>query len=192
MDRSDMSPLRLSKRTPDAFTEVYRAHARPILLHLTRRTYDPDLALDLTAETFAQAFASRGRFRGTTPADEAAWLFGIANHVLSRTLRRGRAERRALHRLGLEPPDRTSDDLERIVELAGLPDLHAAVANGFGALTFDQREAIRLRVIDELPYPLIASRLNITEPTARARVSRGLRILVDALDSLQTRTEHLT
>lgn len=176
------SKLRQSKREPDAFAAVYRSHARPVLVYLTRRTYDPELALELMAETFAQAFASRARFRGHSEGEEAAWLYGIAAHVLSRSLRRRRAETRALRRLGIQAPSGDGEDLQRIVELSGLAELRKAVEEGFSSLPSGQREAVRLWVIDELPYPLVAERLNISETNARARVSRGLRALEQKLE----------
>ncbi len=48
--------------------------------------------------------------------------------------------------------------------------------------TADQREALRLRVIEGRPYPVVAEQLAISEPTARKRVSRALRHLAAALD----------
>ena len=169
-------------RTPAGFAAAYRAHARPVLIFLARRTYDPETALDLTAETFARAFEARRRFRGTTDEETAAWLFGIARNVLSRHLRRGGAERRALARLGVEVPSLEPDDIVRIVELAGLEELRGTVARELGALPEENREALRLRVVEELSYDDVAQRLAITEPAARARVSRGLRTLSHALD----------
>ena len=44
---------------------------------------------------------------------------------------------------------------------------------------------MRLRVVEELDYPVVAARLGVTEATARARVSRGLRLLAVALDDLR-------
>ena len=167
--------MALQTVTTDEFTAAYRTQSRSILIFLARRTYDPETALDLTAETFARAYEGRRRFRGTTEEDAAAWLFGIARHVLARYLRRGSAERRALTRLGVEVPSLEPDDLVRIVELAGLDELRGAVARELGALSVQHREALRLRVVEELPYDDVARRLEITEPAARARVSRGLR-----------------
>lgn len=164
------------------FAAVYREHSKDVLVYLARRTYDPELAMDLTAETFAQALRSQRRFRGSTVSDERAWLFGIASHVLSRAVRRSRAEGRALRRLGLERPELQADDIARIVELAGLRDLRAVVAVELEALSDKHREAVRLRVVDELTYAQVATCLQISEPTARARVSRGLRALAQALE----------
>ena len=39
-----------------------------------------------------------------------------------------------------------------------------------------------MRIVDELPYPDVARRLEITEQAARARVSRGLASLAALLD----------
>jgi len=126
--------MALRNVTSDQFAAAYLTHARSILIFLARRTYDPEVALDLTAETFAQAFEGRRRCRASTDEEVAAWLFGIARHVLSRSLRRGSAERRALTRLGVEVPSLEPEDLVRVVELAGLDELRGAVARELGAL----------------------------------------------------------
>ena len=185
--QSRPKPARLDDSS--AFAAAYRAHARSILVFHTRRTYDAATALDLTAETFAQAFAGRRRFRGSSDDEQAAWLFGIARHVFARYARRGRTERDALARLGVEVPAMEPEEALRVIELAGLADVRAAVAREFDALPSRQKRALGLRVVDELPYPEVARRLGISEATARARVSRGLRALSDALDRRQIPTE---
>ncbi len=156
--------------------------SQSVLVFFTRRTYDGEVALDLTAETFARALEARSRFRGNSDGEAAAWIWGIARNVLGEFFKRGRVERRALRRLGLEPPAMTSDEIERIEQLAGVETLRVAVADALAALAADQREALRLRVVDELDYPSVARHLGVSEPTARARVSRGLRRLAAALE----------
>jgi RNA polymerase sigma-70 factor (ECF subfamily) len=163
--------------TADGFGVVYREHSQAVLVFLTRRTFDPEVALDLTAETFAQAFAKRRRFRGNSPEELRGWLYAIASGVLGRYVRRGIAERRALGRLGVEVPAMEPEELLRVVELAGLEQVRASVAVRLRVLPAAQREALQLRVIEQLPYPDVARRLRVSEPTARARVSRALRVL---------------
>jgi DNA-directed RNA polymerase specialized sigma24 family protein len=63
---------------------------------------------------------------------------------------------------------------------AGAPS--AALAGALEDLSPQQRDAVRLRVVDELAYPVVAARLGITEQAARARVSRALRVLAVALE----------
>ena len=176
------SSLIRARREPTAFTDFYAAHSRQLLVFFARRTFDVEAARDLTAETFAQAFEHRSRFRGHTDAEAGAWLYGIARHQLSRYARKGVVERKAVNRLGIRLPTVTEDDYERIVELAGLTQLRDRVTAAFGELSDDQRDALRLRVIDERPYPEVAQTLGISEQTARARVSKALRRLADAID----------
>src|SRR3954468_22270374 len=98
------SALARSKRDPAAFGEFYTQHAATVMRFFARRVIDAEAALDLTAETFAQAYRSRRRFRGDTSEAARAWLFAIAQQRLNDYLRRGYAERRAMAKLGLERP----------------------------------------------------------------------------------------
>ncbi len=163
---------------------LYARHREPLLRWFLRRAGDPETALDLWAETFAQALASRGRFRGGSEEELAGWLYGIAKRQLWVYHRRGRAEQRALQRLGLQRPAADSGLLEEIEQRAGLQMLRSELGVALAELSQPVRVAVELRVVGELPYPELANRLGISEPAARARVSRGLTALADALEPL--------
>jgi RNA polymerase sigma-70 factor (ECF subfamily) len=182
MAQGPASSLTRARREPSAFGGFYAAHSRQLLAFFARRTFDVEVARDLTAETFAQAFEHRRRFRGSTDAEASGWLYGIARHQLSRYARKGLVERKALERLSIQLPAVSEEDYERIGELAGLAEMRDRVAAVFGELSDAQRDALRLRVIDERPYAEVALRLGISEQTARARVSRALRSLADATE----------
>jgi RNA polymerase sigma factor (sigma-70 family) len=172
----------MGKLSAGDFEDLYDQLARPLLLTLARRTLDAEVALDLWAETWAAAYAGLHRFRGGSTGEAEAWVRGIALKQYAMYVRRGTAERRALQRLGLERPSLDDDDLAEIERQAGIDELRGRVAAGLERLTADQREALRLRVVEELPYADVARRLRVSEPTARARVSRGLRALGDVLE----------
>src|SRR5687768_3260293 len=106
--------------TPAAFADFYRERAEPLLLFFTRRVWDAEVALDLTAETFARAYAGRATFRGDGDDEAGAWLYGIARNLLRDWYRRGRSEQSALARLGVEVPALDDAELARIEEQAGL------------------------------------------------------------------------
>jgi RNA polymerase sigma factor (sigma-70 family) len=163
---------------------AYERDARRLLIWLTRRTYDGQTAVDLVGETYARAWESRRRFRGAPDDPEAlaAWTFGIARHVLADALRRGRSERAAMARLHVEPPQLAPDEIAQLEDLAELGSLRATLAVALEDLSPEQRDAVRLRVIEERGYPEIARRLGISEEAVRARVSRGLRTLALAMD----------
>ena len=165
-----------------AFIGFYERDAETVLLFFTRRVLDVEVALDLTAETFAQAWRGWPRVRVDSVEEVQGWLFTIARRQLSRYLRRGRVERRALDRLGFSVPVLADGEIADIEQAAGLDAVRVALAVELKRLSEDQRRALQLRIVEELPYPEVAKRLGITEPTARARVSRGLRTLALALE----------
>jgi RNA polymerase sigma factor (sigma-70 family) len=170
---SDASLLASARSDPDAFRELYDRYADRIHAYFARRTGDRDAALELTAETFAQAWLVRARFRDEADGSAAPWLFGIARNVLLMTLRRGALERRAAERLGvLERLDRPSTS-------SVMPDETWADGSDelLDSLPAAQREAVRLRVLDDYDYAEVAAALGTTAPAARVRVHRGLAAL---------------
>jgi RNA polymerase sigma-70 factor, ECF subfamily len=169
----------------DTLAELFEAEGPRLLAFATRRTFDADLALDVVGEAFALAFERRGRFRGGTREEAVGWLYAITRTVLHHQFRRDGAERRALAKLGVERPPMGEDERRRVEELAGLAELRAAVADELLRLPPDQRDAVRLRIVDELDYDDVGARLGITPQTARARVSRGLRALAQAMKLME-------
>lgn len=164
------------------FDDLYRRESEGVLVFFARRTLDPEVALDLTAETFAAAYLGWRGLRGTSDEQRQAWLYTIARRRLARYLRRGRVERRALRRLGIQTPSAHEDDLALIEERAGLDQLRLALSGELLRLSAEQRRALELRIVQERPYAEVARDLGISELAARARVSRGLRALGCALE----------
>ena len=173
-ERTDNQLLSASAQDPDAFTELYRRHAEDLLRYFARRTLDPEAAAELTAETFAEAFASRGTYTDTG-ANGVAWLYGIAKHRLGRFFRSGRVDATARRRLGMPERELPPEDYERIEDLVDFAPIREALVEALDTLSEDQRRAMRLRVIDGLGYPEVAEQLACSEANARQRVSRGLR-----------------
>jgi RNA polymerase sigma factor (sigma-70 family) len=174
MERDEVSDGELLAATasrPDAFAAFYDRYETAVVGYFTRRTGDPEVAGDLAAEVFAAALTAAHRYRPENPS-AAGWLFTIARHTLSNSLRRGRVEARARRRVGIsEAVAFTSDELERVE--------NAASASGWvlellERLPAEQRDAVRARILDERSYPDIAGELEISELVIRKRVSRGL------------------
>ncbi|MGP0100660.1 MAG: RNA polymerase sigma factor [Solirubrobacteraceae bacterium] len=166
----------------DAFSLLYEREGESVLIFLARRTIDAEVAVDLTAETFALALRSWATLRTLAPEQRRAWLFTVARRQYARYVRRARVERRAVERLGIQIPAVQHEDLLLIEERAGLDELRAALGQELRRLSRDQRDALQLRVVEERPYEEVARRLGVSEQTARARVSRGLRTLMAALE----------
>jgi RNA polymerase sigma-70 factor (ECF subfamily) len=172
--RTDASLLAAARDDPDAFRELYERYAEAIHGYFLRRTGSRVAALDLTAETFAQAWLVRARFRDQAAGSAAPWIYGIARNVLLMSIRRGALERRATERLGLqerlERPPSTEDQIPDGRWADGADEL-------LETLPADQREAVRLRVVEDLEYADVAHALGTTPAAARVRAHRGLTAL---------------
>src|SRR3954471_8092079 len=99
MERTDAELIRAAGSDPAAFGELYERHAPAVFAWTARRA--SHLAADLTAETFAQAWLSRRRFRDDRQGSALPWLLGIARNLLRESLRKDRVEARARLRLGV-------------------------------------------------------------------------------------------
>lgn len=170
---TDAEALVESVDDPERFGVVVRRWSQPLLRYFYRRTFDADASLDLVAETLAVAFERRDRYRTTeTPAD--AWVFGIARRELGRYRRRHAVRTRAAHRLGVEVPVLDDVSLERIDALVDAESFREAIRAALQQLSDKERDAIRLRVLDDQPYSAVAAALDCSEGAARVRVHRGL------------------
>jgi RNA polymerase sigma factor (sigma-70 family) len=155
------------------FGVFYDRYVRALLAFFQRRTGNPEVVADLTAETFAAALVARGRFRPSS-ANAAAWLFAIAHHKLIDYRRRGRAEDRMRARLGMQAVPVGAEDAELIRWLGD--EVATQIVEELPA---DQRDAVRAHVLEERDYAEIARGQRLTEATVRKRVSRGLKVLRD-------------
>ena len=73
--------------------------------------------------------------------------------------------------MGLEPIELTSEDVERIDALVDFAPLQVAVTAALADLSPGLREAVVLRIGDDLSYEEVARRLGCTVGAARVRVS---------------------
>jgi len=169
--QDDQALLLAARSSPEALAEIYERFEEPLLRFFLNATRRPELAADLTAETFARVIeiivkydAARGR------ADQ--WLFGIARHILSESYRCGRVDAAARERLGF-PRLMLDDHALDVISRLGSDSATVALAE----LPGEQREAIQARVVEERDYAEIAGELQCSEAVVRQRVSRGLRAL---------------
>lgn len=181
--RTEAEVLLASVDDPTAFRAFYDQWSVQVLGYFQRRVHDPDLALELTAETFAVAFEKRGRFRwmGKSPG---AWLFGIAKRILFRHLRHNDTERRAVQRLGIQIPRHDDESIRRVEEELDGESVRRLVASALDGCRPADRQILQRHIVDEIPYAELAGELGCTVNTARVRVHRALARLEEHLDLL--------
>jgi RNA polymerase sigma-70 factor (ECF subfamily) len=176
---------RAARRDSEAFSVLYLRYETVLVGYLVRKTRDPELAADLTAETFAAAVLVADTFRDEGQS-AVPWLLGIARNLLARSWQRGQAERRARDRLGVERLVMSDASLERVEALIDDSDPGNPLIAALDRLPESQRDAIRAHVVDEKSYAELAAEFGVPEGTVRQRVSRGLARLRMTLEGRET------
>lgn len=159
------------------FAAIYEQHVSRVYRYVMRRTGDPDVAEDLTAETFERALGAIERYewRG---APLISWLLRIADRACSERYRRDRRQRE--DSLDTERGDlpQTRSAEEQAEQAESDSRLYLAI----GALTPARREVLLLHLGEGLSLAAIARRLSRGESAIRMLYSRALRDLRARLD----------
>lgn len=152
------------------FEDVYDLHVDDLFRYLARRV-GPDVAEDLTAETFTEAWAHRKRFdaqRGTP----GAWLQGIAMNVLRRHHRKERTRQGANARLAGRRSTMVHSHDDRVVDQETARDALSALQPALDQLNRTEREVLTLVIAGETTYTEMADTLDLPVGTVRSRLHR--------------------
>lgn len=181
MDVSDLKPVTervsvadhaLGTTALDAFiTAAYETHSASIYGLALRSTRDPDLAADITQETFLRLL-TEGQ-RGRLPDNVGGWLYRTSANLVVSGARRASVARRFIPRLLSrdvpEGPETMALDLERHRELdAALATL--SVADRL-ALVLSAQGATGEEIAVHLGRSHAATRTHLTRARARLRVA---------------------
>ena len=152
----------------DNMDSIYRSYAQTVYKFLLAQCRDPDLAEELTQETFYQAVRSIGRFDGSCKV--STWLCQIAKHLWYQHLRKHRREAPLPEELPETPAPSAEEGLlaqEDRLDLLRL--IHA--------LPEPQREVVYLRAFGGLSFREIGDVLGRTEVWARVTFYRCKELL---------------
>lgn len=172
---SDDELLVRTKRSAEVFGEFFDRHHRELLTYFVSQTHSVDAAEDLAVETLAAALEGAHRFDAGL-GNARQWLYGIARNNLRQYWRHLRVSRNATVRLGIVS-DGAASDASRALEQAEESADRGPLFSALHRLPADQREAVFLRVVQEMAYADIARALECGEGAARMRVQRGLATL---------------
>jgi RNA polymerase sigma-70 factor (ECF subfamily) len=169
---------------------------RPYLLLLARMRLDPHLrgkldASGIVQQTLLEADQARGQFRGTTEAEEAAWVQQILAHNLANAVRDLLREKRDVRReQSLEAAiEESSRRLEGWLaaeqsspsERAERHEQGVRLAVALAELPEAQREALTLHHLEGRPLDEVACLLGRSRDAVAGLIKRGLRQLRERL-----------
>ena len=147
----------------DDMDAIYRSHAQTVYKFLLAQGRDPDLAEELTQETFYRAVCSIDRFDGSCKL--SVWLCQIAKHLWYQHLRKRQKETVPLETAPETPVPSAEDGvLDQEGRLTLLRQIHR--------LPEPQREVIYLRAFGNLSFREIGDVLGKTENWTRVTFYR--------------------
>lgn len=157
-----------------AFVPMIQEHYEPLFRWLVQMTHDSHLAEDLVQETFLKAFANLRRFKPGT--NFRAWLFRIAHNSLISQHRSMKRQREPLTAdVEMEEEIQPLDKLEQEEEIE-------QISQAIDELPEQFRSAFLLRVNEEYSFREIANILGLSEETARWRVFKARKLLMQSLN----------
>jgi RNA polymerase sigma factor (sigma-70 family) len=135
-----------------------------------RRRVGREVADDVTAATFAAAFAHWERYDPTRPL--RPWLFGIATNLARRHYRDEERKLRAFARTGLDPIT-SEDESEVVLHRLDADAQQRSLAAALGELRVEDREILLLHAWAELSDGEIAEALSLPIGTVKSRLNRS-------------------
>ena len=149
---------------------MYEEYAKPVYRYLCSLCHDPQLAEELTQETFYRAMKSIDRFNGQCKL--LVWLCSIAKHLWYQELdRKKRRQVSVLSDQSAVVPREFQGDENRVALFKAMQNLDETT-----------REVIYLRIMGDLRFAQIGDIMGKTENWARVTFYRGKEKLRKELD----------
>lgn len=155
------------------FYEVYRDSAQKVYRFLLRLTGSADLAEELTAETFYQAYLHIDKFRGECAMD--TWLCQIAKNAFYKEQGRRKRHVEEMQAQALVSPD----VYERLEDRQTALTIHKLLHQ----LPEPYREVFSLRVFGELQFSEIAAVFGKSESWAKMTFYRAKARLIEEMEA---------
>jgi RNA polymerase sigma-70 factor, ECF subfamily len=160
----------------DAFDQLYRRFARPVLAMAMRQLGDNGRAEDAAQETFAAVWRSARSYRSER-GSASAWLYAVARHAIIDRARQKREQ-------PAEIPDEATESAgpaERAEDSWLAWRVHSALEQ----LPERERVVIELAYWRGLSQTEIASYLDVPLGTVKTRTRTGLARLAGLLDEVE-------
>ena len=167
---------RVGRGDREAFDQLYRRFARPVLAMAVRQLGDNGRAEDAAQETFAAVWRSARSYRSER-GSASAWLYAVARHAIIDRARQKREQ-------PAEIPDEASGSAGP-AERAEDTWLAWRVHSALDQLPERERAVIELAYWSGLSQTEIASYLDVPLGTVKTRTRTGLARLAGLLDEVQ-------
>lgn len=175
-----------AKQNPEEFHHLFDKYYSQIMNYILRRTCDPALSKDITANTFLKALQNLSKYEWKG-VPFSSWLYRIAiNEIKLHYRKNGRffalTEERAHH---LRSDLTTDQDMLHAEETLQKNAQYKRMNKALSKLKEKYQTVLTLRYYEELPIKDIADILEINENTIKTHIYRGLQQLKKAYELLK-------
>jgi RNA polymerase sigma-70 factor, ECF subfamily len=175
MDEKDL--IDKIKKTPEAFSELFKLYYQRIFGYIIRRTGNFDDAADIAADTFLKAFRHIPNFR-YSGISVKVWLYRIATNEINLYFRNRQKHNSIFERIITVDKDIfnsfLTDDRKEIESELQKHDQFLSVLKELKTLPVKYQEVIALRYFEGKDNKEISEILGINEGTLKSILSRGL------------------
>lgn len=158
----------------EALIAVISLHQQTVYNFFARMGCDPQQAEDYAQETFVRLYQHAASY--SPQAKLTTYLLTIARNCLIDHARRRKMREAALSGQEAAPRD-ASPALQ-----AERREFRQSVEAALQALPDNQREAVALAVVEDMPYETVSEILGVPLGTVKSRVYYGLKALREALN----------
>ncbi len=159
----------------EAFSPLVGKYHTRLYRHIQKRLRDPEVAKDLTQETWLKAYRGIGSYRGESAF--YSWVYRIAENVITDHFRRHATETASRHLIDETCIRDTDTCPSQSVERK---ELRLHLKNAIISLTKPRRDVFVLYYHHELPIKAIARLLNRSEGTIKTHL-RNARLQLQEL-----------
>jgi RNA polymerase sigma-70 factor (ECF subfamily) len=158
-------------RATAEFERLYRANVEAVTAYFARRSADPHVVADLTADTFVAVITHFGTFdprKGTA----RAWVFGIARRVYASYCESYTQQQHKMQRLAGRR-DLDQDQVEELLDRIDAERAGRALVTGLAALPERDRAVVEMVDLAGLQPKEAATALGLAPGTVRMRLMRA-------------------
>ena len=158
-----------------AFEELFKRHSKKVFSFLGKRLSNKEEAEDLFQQVFSKFHQSKHTYSPQYAFTQ--WLFVVAKSVL---LDHWCKENRRIKQTAAYIKASEVESQENSNDNTSLPE---SITATLSSLPTHQRQALELRVMDELSYAEISKRLKYSEANVRQLVSRAIRKIRQSINT---------
>ncbi|MBO5322630.1 MAG: RNA polymerase sigma factor [Oscillospiraceae bacterium] len=177
--------IRAQKGDNDGATALYDTFYQDIYYYILKTVSDPELAADLTQDTFMEILQTIGQLN--EPAAFVTWSRQIAYHRCTAHFRKRKELLADEDEDGYSVFDTIEEDRTEFIPDAALDqaDLKATIHRMIDSLPEEQRSALLMRYFEELSVSQIATIQGVSEGTVKSRLNYGRKAIGKAVEDYE-------